>query len=112
MGWIQEEKWDVLILAVIISYFLIGAFINFIIFLLAKIREEDERYEIWDPVLNTIPGFINFVFVYSLLWLPVMIPFVLNRKQKQGNRQKSKWVYFIKHPIQAYKDWFMKRYYQ
>lgn len=81
MGGTDFVDWGSLTKAILVTYITVGLLLNIILFLTAKIRNLDDRYDEWAFVLTSIIGLCYFLILGSILWLPVMISYFRNQKK-------------------------------
>lgn len=70
--------------AILVAYVIIGLLLNVILFFYAKIRNLNEEHEEWAFVLQSIFGLFYFLFLGSILWLPVFISYIAQQKRRYG----------------------------
>jgi hypothetical protein len=94
--------------------YLITGFIFYTFFFFwAKAKELDEQYDGWYYVLNTGKGMMYFLISGSLLWVPVLLPFLIQQRQKfafrkrEGQEEKlPSWFQFLRNPVKWHREWF------
>ncbi|WP_408895350.1 hypothetical protein [Paenibacillus taichungensis] len=99
-------------LVIPILYVVCGFIIYVILFCWAKAKGLDTEYHAWEPILNTTKGMVYFILSGSIIWAPVLIPFVIAQRQKWRSRKEGKnerlymWVQYFKNPTKLHRDWF------
>jgi hypothetical protein len=88
------------------TYLSVGFIFYLFFFCWAKAKNLDERYDGWDYVLNSVRGMSYFLISGSILWAPVLIPFVVELKDKLKGEKRLAWMQYIKNPMQIHRDWF------
>jgi hypothetical protein len=98
-----------LLLKFFVIYLLIGLILNLFIFLFAKMKSLDERYVGWQDILNSVTGFLYFMFNGCLYWMPVFISFFRGRKSEEQEVEEdpeTSWWWNVKNPYKSLKNWF------
>ncbi|MFC5449095.1 hypothetical protein ACFPOG_12555 [Paenibacillus aestuarii] len=100
-------SWYPYVIAIVSIYFTIGFIFNLFLYLNAKLKSFDEKFEGWDEIMNTLPGFIYFFFFTSLLWLPIILyPFKMNARTEESDLDddpERTWWWHIRHPYVSIK---------
>lgn len=68
---------------ILIVYFSCGILFNLFIFFTGKIRSLDAISPIWKRYLTSVFGFLYYIMIGSMIWLPVII-IELMKKQVKG----------------------------
>lgn len=95
-----------------VLYFFTGIVLYTFFFCWAKAKDLDSNYDGWDYVLNTSRGMLYFIISGSFIWIFVLIPFVMEQREKLNFRTKersdgfSSWYEYLKNPMKLHKDWF------
>jgi len=63
-------------------------------------------YDGWDYILNSVRGMAYFLISGSILWAPVLLPFLIELKDKIKDDRRLRWIQYIKNPMQIHRDWF------
>ncbi|RRJ54865.1 hypothetical protein EHV15_35415 [Paenibacillus oralis] len=93
-------------------YISIGFILYVFFFCWAKAKELDNSYDGWYFVLNTTQGMCYFIISGSLLWMPVLLPFIIEQSEKlkfrkrESNNGFSAWLEYLKNPMKLHRDWF------
>lgn len=93
-------------------YISVGFILYLFFFCWAKAKELDNNYDGWYYVLNTTRGMCYFIISGSLLWMPVLIPFIVEQREKLKFRKRdskdglSAWLEYLKNPMKLHRDWF------
>lgn len=102
------------------SYLIIGIAINFLLFIWAKMKQQERHVEEWDMVLNSFWGLLYFLFIGSIFWSYVLGRFVLKREMEEpidngnedvvGGKKENSFLFVLRHPYLAYKRRFYEYY--
>lgn len=99
-----------------VIYLSIGFILYLFFFCWAKAKELDTHYDGWYLVLNTTRGMCYFIISGSLLWMPVLIPFIIDHREKLKFRRRyskdrlSVLLEYLMNPMKLHRDWFDKFY--
>lgn len=95
-----------------VIYVSIGFILYLFFFCWAKAKDLDNNYDGWYYVLNSTKGMLYFIISGSILWMPVLIPFISEHREKlKFQKDESKdgltvWLEYLKNPMKLHRDWF------
>lgn len=95
-----------------VIYLSIGLILYLFFFCWAKAKRLDDNYDGWYYVLNTTRGMLYFIISGSILWMAVLIPFIVEHREKLKFRKQSSndglsaWLEYLKNPMKLHRDWF------
>jgi len=120
----KRHKWLILCLTILLLfafqlqivvpllYISLGFILYLFFFVWAKAKALDNYYEGWHFVLNSTRGMLYFLISGSIIWIPVLLAFIGERRQRtRATKSIHTWFEYVKDPMKLHRDWF-NNYYQ
>lgn len=85
------ETWQLTLIRASVIYMSIGLSLIFFVFLKAKVQDLDDRHADWYSVLNSVTGFLYFMVIGSVVWLPMFIMLLGERRGLRRSGAMPSW---------------------
>ena len=100
------STWQSVTLQIVAIYTIIGLSISFIVFLIAKLKQMDDKSYEWDNILNSVIAFVCFMLLGSVVGLPFLISTIVDHKRigrSDVDPEMSSWWWHFMIPYRFFK---------